>query len=215
MKIAVFGAGGPIGQAITAELLARGHMVIAVTRTSAPITGLVVRVATGDATDPASVARLAAGQDAVVSAIGPRRGAEDAEDAEDSLVGAARGLTEGLRRAGVRRLVVVGGAGSLEVAPGTRLLDTPDFPLAAKPVALAHARALEVYRDVEDLDWTYVSPAAVIGPGERTCAFRLGGDQLLADAAGSSRISIPDFAIALADVLERGEAIRRRVTVAY
>jgi uncharacterized protein len=212
MKIAVFGAGGAIGQAITGELLERGHMLIAVTRSSAPITGLVVPVATGDAADPGSVAKLAAGQDAVVCAIGPRRGAEDEED---SLVGAATGLIDGLRKAGVRRLVVVGGAGSLEVAPGTRLVDTPGFPAAARPTALAHAKALEVYRGVEDLDWTYLSPAAVIGPGERTGAFRIGGDQLLADPAGNSRISIPDFAIAVADVLERGEAIRRRITVAY
>lgn len=212
MKIAVFGAGGAIGQAITGELLARGHTVIAVTRSSAPIAGVVVRVATGDAADPASVAKLATGQDAVVSAIGPCRGTENEED---SLVGAAMGLIDGLRKAGLRRLVVVGGAGSLEVAPGIRLVDTPQFPSAARGEALAHARALDVYRDVEDLDWTYVSPAAVTGPGERTGAFRIGGDQLVADAAGNSRISIPDFAIAVGDVLERGEAIRRRITVAY
>jgi putative NADH-flavin reductase len=212
MKVAVFGAGGAIGRAITAELLARGYMVRAVTRSGAPIEGLVVPVATGDAADPVSVARLAAGQDAVVSAVGPRR---DAEDEQDSLVGAARGLIDGLRKGGVRRLVVVGGAGSLQVAPGMRLVDAPDFPAAAKPVALAHAAALDVYRDVEDLDWTYVCPAAVIEPGERTGAFRIGGDDLLSDAAGESRISIPDFAIAVADVLERGEAIRRRITVAY
>ena len=212
MKIAVFGAGGAIGQAITGELLARGHTVIAVTRTSAPIPGLVVQVATGDAADPASVARLAAGQDAVVSATGPRRGTENEED---SLVGAAMGLIDGVRKAGVRRLVVVGGAGSLEVAPGARLADTPEFPPAAKALALAHASALDIYREAEDLDWTYVSPAAVTGPGDRTGAFRIGGDQLLADAAGNSRISIPDFAIAVGDVLERGEAIRRRITVAY
>jgi putative NADH-flavin reductase len=212
MKVVVFGAAGAIGRAITAELLARGYTVTAVTRTGGPVEGLVVQAVTGDAADPASVAKHAAGQDAVVSAVGPHRGAEDEEE---SLVGAARGLIGGLRQAGVRRLVVVGGAGSLEAAPGTRLLDTPDFPPAWKPTALAHAAALDIYRDVEDLDWTCVSPAALIEPGERTGAFRIGCDQLLADAAGNSRISIPDFAIAVADVLERGEAIRRRITVAY
>lgn len=212
MKVVVFGAAGAIGHAITAELLARGYTVTAVTRTGGPVEGLVVQAVTGDAADPASVAKHAAGQDAVVSAAGPHRGAEDEEE---SLVGAARGLIGGLRQAGVRRLVVVGGAGSLEAAPGTRLLDTPGFPPAWKPVALAHAAALDIYRDVEDLDWTCVSPAALIEPGERTGAFRIGGDQLLADAAGNSRISIPDFAIAVADVLERGEAIRGRITVAY
>jgi len=173
-----------------------------------------VRALTGDAADPASVARLARGQDAVASATGPRR--DGSEDPEENVGRAARGLAEGLRRAGVPRLVVVGGAGSLEITPGLRLMDTPDYPPAWKPTALAHARALdEVYRGLDDLDWTYVSPAAAIGPGDRTGEFRVGGDQLLTDEAGQSRISIPDFAIAVADELEDGEAFRRRITVAY
>jgi putative NADH-flavin reductase len=213
MKLLVFGASGAIGSAITAELLERGHTVTAATRSGTPIGDVAVQVVKGDAADPASVARLAHGQDGVVSAIGPRRG--QAENEEDSLLGAARGLTEGLRQAGVRRLVIVGGAGSLEVAPGQRLVDTPGFPAGWKPTALAHARALDVFREVDDLDWTYVSPAAEIGPGERTGKFRIGGDQLVVDDAGDSRISIPDYAIAIADEIERGEAIRRRITVAY
>jgi uncharacterized protein len=214
VKIVVFGASGAIGRGVTAELLERGHTVTAATRSGAPVEGLVVRSVTGDASDPGSVARLVAGQDAVASATGPRR--DHGEDPEDSLLGTARGLAEGLRRAGVRRLVVVGGAGSLEVVPGQRLVDSPAFPPAWKPAALAHARALdEVYREIEDLDWTYVSPAEVIGPGERTGEFRVGGDCLLVDETGQSRISIPDFAIAIADELEHGEAFRRRITVAY
>ena len=214
MKVVVFGASGTIGRAITSELLERGHTVTAATRSGAPVEGLVVRVVTGDATDPSSVARLAQGQDAVASATGPRR--DGSEDPEESLGRAARGLAEGLRRAGVPRLVVVGGAGSLEVTPGLRLMDTPDYPRAWKPAALAHARVLdEVYRGLDDLDWTYVCPAAAIGPGDRTGEFRVGGDQLLTDEAGVSRISIPDFAIAVADELEDGEAFRRRITVAY
>jgi uncharacterized protein len=213
MKVLVFGASGAIGRAITSELLERGHTVTAATRSGAPVEGLVVQVVTGDAADPAWVARLAAGQDAVASATGPRR---EAEDPEESVRSAARGLTEGLRRAGVPRLVVVGGAGSLEVAPGQRLMDTPGYPPAWRPTALAHARALdEVYRGIEDLDWTYVSPAGTIGPGDRTGEFRVGGDQLLVDGSGESRISIPDFAIAFADEVEDGEAFRRRITVAY
>jgi hypothetical protein len=210
VKIVVFGATGVIGRAVTTELLVRGHTVTAATRSGAPVNGLVVRSLTGDARDPGSVARLAA----VAAATGPRRG--DGEDPEDSLLGAARGLAEGLRQAGVRRLVVVGGAGSLEIAPGQRLVDRPDFPPAHKPAALAHARALdEVYRRIEDLDWTCVSPARVTGPGERTGEFRVGGDRLLVDESGESRISIPDFAIAFADELEHGAAFRRRSTAAY
>jgi putative NADH-flavin reductase len=214
MKVLVIGASGAIGRAVTAEMLERGHTVTAATRSGAPVKGVVVQAVTGDASDPESVARLAAGQDAVASATGPRRA--NGEDPEDSVLSAARGLAEGLRRAGVRRLVVAGGAGSLEVAPGQRLVDTPDFATAARPTALAHARALdEVYRGIEDLDWTYISPAGEIGPGERTGEFRIGGDQLLVDDSGQSRISIPDFAIAFADELEHGKAFRRRITVAY
>jgi putative NADH-flavin reductase len=214
MKVLVFGASGAIGRAITGELLARGHTVIAATRSGTPVAGLVVQAVTGDAASPASVARLAAGQDAVASAIGPRRGSH--EDPEASLLGAARGLAEGLRQAGVRRLVVVGGAGSLLVAPGQRLVDTPRLPAASKPRALAHVRALdEVYRGIEDLDWTYVSPPVTIEPGDRTGEFRVGGDELLADSSGESRISIPDFAIAFTDELEHGDSFRRRITVAY
>ena len=213
MKILVFGVGGAIGQEITVELLRRGHSVVAVTRAGAPIDGLDLQVVQGDAADPASVATLAQGVDAVVSAVGPRRGSENNEE---SLLGAARGLTDGLRMAGTRRLVVVGGAGSLEVAPGQRLVDTPDFHPAWKPTALAHAKALdEVYRAAGDLDWTYVSPAALIEPGERTGSYRTGGDQLLTDEAGNSRITIPDYAIAIADVVESGDAVRRRITVAH
>jgi uncharacterized protein len=213
MKVLVIGASGAIGRAVTAEMLARGHTVTAATRSGAPVEGLVVPALTGDASDPASVARLAAGQDAVASATRPR-GPD--EDPEGSMLGAARGLAEGLRRAGVRRLVVVGEAGSLEVAPGQRLVDTPGFPPASRPTALAHARVLdEVYRGIDDLDWTYVSPAGTIGPGERTGEFRIGGDQLLVDDSGESRISIPDLAIAIADELEHGKAFRRRITVAY
>jgi uncharacterized protein len=202
-----------MGQAITAELLARGHTVTGVSRTGAPADDLVVQVEAGDARDPDSVAQRVSDADAVVSAVGPRRGVDDPEYV---ILGAAHGLAAGLRKAGVRRLVVVGGAGSLEAAPGQRLLDGPDFPEAAKPAALAHAQALDFLRGVSDLDWTYVSPADHIGPGPRTGTFRVGGDQLLRDEAGVSRISVGDFAIAVADEVEAGEEdVRRRITVAY
>jgi len=107
-----------------------------------------------------------------------------------------------VREAGVRRLLVVGGAGGLEVAPDTRLVDTPDFPADWKPEAIAHTEALDYYRSVEDLDWTFVSPAAFIHPGERTGRYRLGGDQLLVDDNGNSEVSAEDYAIAIADLLE-------------
>ncbi len=212
MKVLVFGAGGHIGRAITAELLSRGHAVTAASRSGAQVEGLDLPVAVADAADAASVAKLADAHDAVVAAIGPKPGAVVPGGA---FSGPAHGLIEGMRQAGVRRLLVLGGAGSLEVAPGQRVVNGPDFPDAWKPNALGQAEALDIYRTVRDLDWTYVSPAAIIAPGERTGTYRIGGDQLLVDAAGESRISIPDYAAGLVDELEHGNAIRRRITVAY
>ena len=130
------------------------------------------------------------------------------------ILAAARGLLAGLRKGGVRRLVVVGGAGSLEVAPGMQLVDTPQFPTAWKAVADAHRAALAIYREEPDLEWTVVAPAAMIAPGVRTGHYRAGGDQLLVDAKGESRISAEDYAVAIADEVETPRHIRRRFTVA-
>ena len=212
MKVLLFGASGNIGSAITHELVARGHNVTAATRSGGTVVGLGLAIRHVDVTDPDQVAKAAAGQNAIVSAVGPRHGVDDDKR---TLVGAAHGLVEGARQAGVRRLVVLGGAASLEVAPGVRLIDTADFPQAWKPNALAQAAALDIYRDAADLDWTYISPAALIEAGDRTGHFRIGGDELLIDEHGHSRITYPDYAIALVDELEQGNAVRRRITVAY
>jgi len=214
INIVLFGAGGNIGRVIADELLLRHHQVTGVTRGGDFATphGSALTVKAGDVTNPDVVADLIAGHDAVASAVGPQIGVEDDETI---LLGAARSLTAALPRANVRRLVVLGGAGGLEVAPGVRVVDTPSFPAMWKANALAQIKALALYRDVEDLDWTVVSPAAIIEPGERTGTFRIGGEQLLVDAEGRSRISIADYAIAFVNELERGEAIRRRITVAY
>lgn len=197
MKIVVFGPSGMIGSRITAELERRGHEVVGASRSSGT-----------DITDPEAVAAAVAGADAVVSAISAR-------GVDYTLVDVAHSLTEGLRRAGVRRLIVVGGAGSLEVAPGARLVDQPDFPEAWKGEALQGADALAAYRAVDDLDWTFVSPAALIQPGERTGQYRLGGDQLLTDEEGNSQISAEDYAIAIADLVEQGSHPRARVCAAW
>ncbi len=213
MRIAVFGATGNIGRQIIREAEARGHRVTAVVRDPARLEARPphLQVVQGDVLNPADVARAATGQDAVISAVGPSRDGGDPR----MLVQAARSLMDGLRRSGVKRLLVVGGAGSLEVAPGVQLMDTPGFPEAWKPVAQAGRDALAVYRQNTDLDWTYVSPANMIGPGERTGHFRTGGDQLVQDAQGNSFISIPDFAVALLDELEHPQHIRQRFTMAY
>jgi uncharacterized protein len=197
MKIVVFGSTGMIGSRIATELGQRGHEVIGASR------------ATGaDITDPASVAAAVSGADAVVSAVAAR-------GVDYTLTDVARSSVEGLRRAGVTRLVIVGGAATLEVAPGLRLLDTPDFPDEFKAEAGQGADALAFFLSITDLDWTYASPAAFIHPGERTGRYRLGGDQLLVDAHGNSEISAEDYAIAIADLLEQGAHPRSRVAVAW
>jgi putative NADH-flavin reductase len=197
MKIVVFGPTGMIGSRITTELEQRGHHVTGASRTAG-----------ADITSPKSVAATADGADAVISAVSAR-------GVDHTLADVARSLIAGAREAGVRRVVVVGGAGSLEVAPGVRLVDTPDFPEEWKAEALQHAEALEVYRAVDDLDWTFVCPAAFIHPGERTGHYRLGGDQLLTTNDGNSEISAEDYAIAIADLVEQDDHTRQRVTAAW
>jgi putative NADH-flavin reductase len=197
MKIVLFGATGMIGSRIAAELTARGHEVRGASRSTGT-----------DITDPRQVAAAVEGADAVVCAIAAR-------GTDYTLSDVARSLLDGLRRAGVGRVLIVGGAGSLEVAAGVRLLDTPDFPEEWRGEANEAADALAVYRTAEDLDWTYVSPAAFIHPGERTGAYRLGGERLLTDGSGHSEISAEDYAIAIADLIESGEHARERVGVAW
>jgi len=211
MRVVVFGATGTLGSRIASELVHRGHTVRFVAQLSSrSIPSKAERAGfAAEVTDPKSVADAVRGADAVVSAVGPRPGQSPAV-----ILGAAHGLLQGLRKGGVHRLVVVGGAGSLEVAPGVQLADTPEFPKDWKPVAEAHREALSIYREEPDLEWTVVSPAAMIEPGQRTGRYRAGGDQLLVDAKGESRISAEDYAVAIADELETPRHVRRRFTVA-
>jgi len=209
MKIALFGATGMIGSRILEELVRRGHTVNAVARHPEkfkPASG--VTAVQGDATDAGSVAALAKGADAAVSAYSPP------QSEPGRLVEAVRSLVMGLGEAGVRRLIVVGGAGSLEVAPGLQLVDAPSFPAEWKGIALAHREVLPVLRQA-DLDWTYFSPAALIEPGQRTGNFRLGGTRLVANDRGESKISAEDYAVALVDELEQPRHVRQQFTAAY
>ncbi len=211
MKIALFGASGTIGQRIAQEALRRGHQVTAIVRDPAgvQISDPQLTVTQGNVLDPANVAQVAAGHDVVVSAISPRG------QSLQAVPDAAHSLLDGVKRAGVKRLVIVGGVGSLEVAPGLRLADTPDFPAAWKGIAQAHHEALDVYRQNSDVDWAYASSAAFIAPGERTGTYRLGTDQLVTDEKGESRISAEDFAVALLDEIEQPRFSRQRFTAAY
>lgn len=200
--VALVGASGHAGSRILKELSDRGHQITAIARHPDRIAALPgVTAVQGDANDRAALAALLKGHDAVISAV--HFTASDAA----TLVGA-------VRDAGVSRYLVVGGAGSLEVAPGEKVIDQPDFPEAYKPEASAGGVFLDYLRGVDDLEWTFLSPSAEFVPGERTGRFRLGKDELLTHAEGSS-ISFEDYAIALVDELEQPAHVRQRFTVGY
>jgi len=212
MKIAVFGAGGRIGSRIVDEALNRGHDVTAVVRHPENYTEIHdhLKVAKGDLFNSQDVETGAFDQDAVVSAYSPTNGAPPSTITELAIP-----LINGLKQAHVKRLIVVGGAGSLEVAPGQQLVDTPDFPAAYKPVALAHREVLKIYQKENELEWTFVSPSAIIEPGERTGKFRTGTNKLLKDANGKSFITMEDYAVAVVDEIENPMHIREVMTVGY
>lgn len=212
-SIVLLGSTGTIGQRIMAEALSRGHHLTAVlretSRTGEHRANLDYRV--GDIFKPETIAAAAVDHDVVVSAYGPGTG-----DAK-LIVKAAHSLIEALTRVEPIRLIAVSGAGSLEVKPGMQLMDTPDFPAAWKPGAVAHAEALKVFREAgfAEFEWTAVSPSKIIEPGKRTGKYRTATDQLIVDAQGESRISDEDFAVAVLDEIENPKFKMKRFTVGY
>lgn len=203
MKVVVLGISGRTGSRLRHELLQRGHQVTGIARDVSDVPGQDgLSLEKADVGDVERLLSLLTGHDAVISST--RFVGSDAA----SLIGA-------VKAAGVPRLLVVGGAGSLEVAPGVALIDTPEFPAAYKAEAGAGRDFLNVLRGEQALDWTFLSPSALFEPGQRSGRFRLGTDSLLVDAAGNSSISMEDFAIALIDELERPQHSRQRFTVGY
>lgn len=202
MKVAVLGASGRAGSEITAELSRRGHEVLAVARKPEAIkTAPGVTAIAGDASDAQSLAGAIDGVDAVISAL--------------HFDIPAKTLLDALKAAGVSRLLVTGGAASLEVAPGKILFDAMDLPDEWKPAILGGIAFLKDLRQETQIDWTFFSPAAFIEEGPRTGKFRLGSDQLVVDEKGESRISFADYAIAMVDELEQHRHPRARFTAAY
>lgn len=211
MKIALLGASGRIGQRITQEALARGHEIEALVRDPAtlPIERQHLSVARVDLFDSQSIAQAITGADVVVNATGAH-----GINPHVFYVTSTQAVIEGVRCAGGdKRLIVVGGAGSLEVAPGVHYVDTPEFSAAARPTSSAQLETLELLR-ASDIAWTFFSPSATIAPGRRTGAYRLGTTQLLRDDSGKSYISMEDYAVALLDEIERPRFIRQQFTAA-
>ncbi len=210
MKVALYGATGKSGSRILKELISRGHQVVAIARdpSKVPLPEGSVSVRQDDLSDPRKIAAAVAGADAVVSAYAPPH------DDVDAIVGVTQRQVAALNRGAKTRLVVVGGAGGLNVAPGVALVDSGYLPEAYLPIARAHVKALDVLK-ASDTDWTYLAPAAYFEPGQRTGTFRLGKDELIANAQQESRISMEDYAIALVDELERPRHRRQRFSVGY
>jgi putative NADH-flavin reductase len=202
-KIAIIGATGRAGSQLLEEALRRGHSVLAIARDPSRLQGRAgVTVQALDVKDSAALQKALAGVDAVLSA------AHFATIEPHAII-------EPVKRAGVKRLLVVGGAGSLMLPSGHRVIDSPDFPEAYKAEASAGVRFLEQLRQEQNLDWTFLSPSAEFVEGERTGRYTLGKDHLLIGAEGKSWISFADYAIAMIDELEKPAHSRQRFTVGY
>lgn len=203
MPIALIGATGRAGSRILAELIQRGHTVTAITRHPEEVPVVAkVKAVKGDVKDGKSLAKLLEGYDTVISAV-------HFTDTDLPV------LITAVKASGVPRWLVVGGAGSLFVRPGEQLVDQPEFPEAYRAEASKGREFLNLLRNETEIDWTFISPSALIFEGERTGAYRLGGDDLLIGSDGKSRISFEDFAVALVDELENPRHSRQRITAGY
>jgi putative NADH-flavin reductase len=214
MKIAIIGANGNIGSRITQEALNRGHQVTAIARNPEKLTikNANLTLAKADALDTNQLAEVLKGHDAVVSSFGINWN----DPATFPLYSvAAQSAIDAAKKAGVKRIINVGGAGSLEAAPGVQLVDTPQFPAQYRAAANEQRKSLDVFRKETDLDWTFFSPAIVIEAGTRTGKFRIGKDNPVFDEHHHSHISYEDYAVALIDELENPQFIKQRFTVGY
>jgi putative NADH-flavin reductase len=207
MKVVLYGATGNSGQRILQELTSRGHQVTAVARDTAKLPSTVTSVQ-DDLSSVDAIASIIAGADVVVSAYAPPPGDTDA------LLGVTEREIQAVRKAGKARLIVVGGAGLLEVAPGVSLIASGYLPAEYLPIARSHEKALAILKK-SDVNWTYFSPGGYFVPGDRTGKFRLGTTNLIADEKGDSRISFEDYAVALVDEIETPAHERGQLSIGY
>ncbi|MDO3626417.1 NAD(P)-dependent oxidoreductase [Mucilaginibacter sp. BT774] len=214
MKIALIGATGFVGSAVLNEALNRGHEVTAIARDTSKITAKNdnLTVVTADVYNIDALAKVLAGHDAVVNTF--NAGWTNPNLYNDFIKG-SESIQQAVKISGVKRLLVVGGAGSLEIAPGVQLVDTPQFPAEWKSGATAARDYLNIIKKENDLDWTFLSPAIHLHPGERTGVFRLGTDQPVFNDKNQAEISVEDMAVAIIDELEQNQFIKKRFTLGY
>jgi putative NADH-flavin reductase len=210
MNVVVYGATGNSGSEIVKELVKRGHKVTGVARDVTKLEGVSgVTAKTDDLSNVDAIAAVIKGADVVVSAYQPPA------DKTDALVDVTKREIEAVKKAGVPRLIVVGGAGQLEVAPGVTLIKSGHLPQEYMPIAVSHEKAAEVLKAASGINWTYIAPAAFFIPGERTGKYRTGTNNLITDEKGESKITFADYAIALVDEIEKPKHERQLFSVGY
>lgn len=214
MKIALIGATGFVGSAVLNEALNRGYEVTAIARDTSKVTAKSEKLTlvTADVYNTEALAKVLKGQQAVVNTF---NAGWTNPNLYDDFIKGSESIQQAVKLSGVKRLLVVGGAGSLEIAPGVQLVDTPEFPAQWKSGATAARDYLNIIKKENELDWTFLSPAIQLHPGARTGVFRLGTDQPVFDADHKSDISVEDMAIAIIDELEQNQFIRKRFTLGY
>lgn len=214
MKVAIIGATGFLGSSLVKEFSNRGHEVTAIARTPKTELAAVNWVST-DIYDVDATAKALEGHDVVVSAFNP--GWTNPNIYHDFLKG-AKAIQQAVKKSGVKRFITVGGAGSLYLAPGLQLIDTPEFPAEIKPGASAAREYLEIIKAERDIDWVFFSPAIEMHQGidtGRTGSYRLGKDHPVFDANKRSIMSGEDVAVVLADEVENPKHHQERFTAAY
>ena len=213
MKLALIGASGFVGAAVLQEALDRGHQVTGIVRNPAKLPQhAALNAVAGDAYNAEALAAHFKGHDAVIHAFNPGWGTADIRE---RFIQGSQAIIAASKQANVQRLLVVGGAGSLYVAPGLQLIDTPDFPAEYKEGAEGARQALNLLKSETTLAWSFISPPALLQPGARSGQFRIGGDQLLMNGDAPAQISVADLAVAIIDEMEHPHHLRQRFTVGY
>jgi len=213
MNIALIGASGFVGSSIMNEALSRGHYVTAIVRNpdKIKIQNPKLSIKKTDLLKN-DISEIVAKHDAIVSAY--NSGWQNPNIYEDFLKG-YDSILKAAKNSKVKRIIVVGGSGSLEVSPGVQLVDSPDFPLEWKQGALAARELLAIFKKEKELEWTFVSPAIMLEPGERTGKFQIGKDKVVYNNKGESKISVADLAVAIINELEKPQFKKQRFTIAY